>query len=164
MSNTNISSDMASSRFVEASLSILSQITGPISQNAQQQSQDTASTVDSLEHTTSNGISRIADSLRQLQAMVKDNKRALEDSRMDLQECLKEQDLAQECLRETSTIASSTLDAIESRKDLEKDEKSKYIREMDKRNEDFEKRLRKEHDEFTQMHAQRLTKMLQKQL
>ncbi|PIA18250.1 hypothetical protein COEREDRAFT_79767 [Coemansia reversa NRRL 1564] len=155
---------MASTRFVEASLTILTQITGPLSQNALCQSEDLASKVDSLEHTTTNGMSRIADSLYHLQTIVEDNRRTLENSSNNLQVCVKEHELVQESLHEIVVLARNTLDAIDSRKDLEKEEKSKYIREMDKRNEDFDKRLRQEHHEFTQMHAQRLSKVLQDQL
>ncbi|PIA12542.1 hypothetical protein COEREDRAFT_84060 [Coemansia reversa NRRL 1564] len=126
---------------MRVTVSLISCITGPLSQNGLCQSEDLALKVDSLEHTTINRMSRIADCLYHLQTIVKDNRRTLENSSNNLQEY-----------------------AIDSRKDLEKEEKSKYIREMDKRNEDFDKRLRQEHHEFTQMHAQRLSKVLQDQL
>ncbi|KAJ2313012.1 hypothetical protein IWW52_004693, partial [Coemansia sp. RSA 2704] len=145
-------------QFVAASVDILDIITGSIGHKTRNVICDFVATVDDLENSASSQLSAAQVQLRQLEGDLDSAQQALVDKQEQLKECATESDAALVSVRLAAGTASDALNTILRYKDPAEEARAKYTQEMARRNDAFERELRRDHEQFTRMHAQRLAK------
>ncbi|KAJ1731042.1 hypothetical protein LPJ61_002727 [Coemansia biformis] len=163
MNSQGAADDDAAERFVEAALEILHAITGSTGQHAQRMAREMVAALEGLEHSTESQVARTVGGLEQLQAEVESAKQALDDCGAMVGECLAEARAARASVRDAADAGSCALAAVVGLEKHAQEEHARRVREMEQRNEDFERRLRQEHSEFARMHARRLAKAMEGQ-
>ncbi|KAJ2883013.1 hypothetical protein H4R27_003054 [Coemansia aciculifera] len=153
-------SDKAAERFIDAANASLQMLTADIRSSAQTAASELVSVIDGCQYSTETQLSTMLDLLQKTQATVSVNKDLLIDSKEAIRDCLDNQTATMQSIKETTGLASETLYTIETSKNPADEKKSKYVEAMNRRNEEFEDRLRTDHEEFRRMHARRLTSVL----
>ncbi|KAJ2344897.1 hypothetical protein IWW50_005811 [Coemansia erecta] len=150
-------------QFIAASASILQTTTGDIGQKARTMSQQLVATVEGAEYSTSQHMTAIQTHLEHLSDELDKAKHAVNTSQPQLKECTQENATLLESLCLSVGVAQDAVAAISRRGDPRDDARATRVREMNARNEAFERTLRQDHEEFTRAHARRLTKAFQHQ-
>ncbi|KAJ2596394.1 hypothetical protein GGF40_004352 [Coemansia sp. RSA 1286] len=151
-------------RFIDASSRILDKVIGSTGQQAQKANNDLVETELELEHTSVEQLAAMMDLIKRTQANLEVSREKLQSSAQDIADYVDYQQQVLMDFRETTGVSKRTLETIAGMKDPAEEKRARYLLEMEERNRDFERRLRKHHEEFSQMHAQRLAKVLQKRL
>ncbi|KAJ1743426.1 hypothetical protein LPJ78_001469 [Coemansia sp. RSA 989] len=148
----------AADAFVESCLDILRKTTGHGDRHARLLGRDMVATIDTLQHTSPSKLSMLQSQLAQLQTNLATAQHLLVQHHEAANSCIQESNQARASISELANRASHVLDEI-SRNDPIQEARDKYMAEMNQRNKEFELKLRKEHDEFTKVHAKRLAKV-----
>ncbi|KAJ1924083.1 hypothetical protein GGI03_000444 [Coemansia sp. RSA 2337] len=154
-------SDKAAEGFIDAANASLQMLTADIRGCAQTAASELVSVIDGCQYSTEAQLSTMLSLLQKTQAAVSVNKDLLIDSKEAIRNCLDNQSATTQSIKETTALAGETLHTIETSKNPADEKKSKYVEEMNRRNDKFEERLRTDHEEFRRMHARRLTSVLQ---
>ncbi|KAJ2798621.1 hypothetical protein H4R21_003856, partial [Coemansia helicoidea] len=160
MSSNGTADSSADVRFVDAAHGVLQAVTGSAGEQARQMAHDMLA-IDRLEHSTATQVARSARMLEQLRADSDDAKRALDSRSAAVAECAAGAARARESIDSATELARAALAAIDELDAEQLEVHGQRVREMEQRNRAFEQRLRREHDEFTRMHARRLAKALE---
>ncbi|KAJ2858661.1 hypothetical protein J3B02_000042 [Coemansia erecta] len=163
-SNTADDTSGPASRFVDASSRILDKVIGSTGQRAQEASKELVEETAKLEHTSQQQLAATDDLIKRTHRNLETSREKLLGNAQDVSDCKDTQRQTMESLRETVDLSRKIFERIDKMKDPRDEKRIRYIREMEERSRDFENRLRKDHEEYAQMHAQRLARALQKQL
>ncbi|KAJ1843724.1 hypothetical protein LPJ73_005397 [Coemansia sp. RSA 2703] len=151
-------SSAAAEQFLTSSSGILAAMCGNAGASAQLASRELVEVMESMEHTSSEQFSATGDLLKRLQGRLESSKEKLETNGQLIEQCCESRSAAAKAMAETLDgikRATQTDDTTEARR-------AEYRAGTDARNQDFEARLRSEHQEFLRMHAQRLAKVIGK--
>ncbi|KAJ2852458.1 hypothetical protein IWW36_000345 [Coemansia brasiliensis] len=149
----------AADAFVESCLDILRKTTGHDGCHARLISRDMVATIDTLQHTSPSKLSTLQTQLAQLQMNLDMAHQSLVQYQETINSCIQESSQARTNISELASKASNVIDEISGKNDPIKEARDKYVAGMNQRNKEFELKLRKEHDEFTRVHAKRLAKV-----
>ncbi|KAJ2451236.1 hypothetical protein EV183_003740 [Coemansia sp. RSA 2336] len=153
-----VSNSTAADAFLESCLDILRKTTGHADRHARLLGRDMVATIDTLQHTSPSKLSTLQDQLAQLQADLATAHKSLAQNHNAVTSCIEESNRTRASISELASRASQAMDEI-SKNDPIQEARDKYIAGMNQRNREFELKLRKEHDEFTKVHARRLAKV-----
>ncbi|KAJ1729234.1 hypothetical protein LPJ72_005078 [Coemansia sp. Benny D160-2] len=151
-------------RFVDVSSGILRTLTADIGKQTQRISMEFAVTVDGLEHSTTSHMNAISKLLESTHRQLETTKRDLDHSVTTMQDCssLVRKDTAPH-VKELVDEAADVLKSMKTADELAEKGHVRLVEQMKRRNEDFELKLRRDHEEFSRAHARRLANVLQYQ-
>ncbi|KAJ2209993.1 hypothetical protein IW143_004319 [Coemansia sp. RSA 520] len=152
----DINSEGHVNQFVTASANILRTVTGDVGSKAHIMSQHMVSTIDSAENSTSKHMAALEASLRSLHTELCTAQDAMSVSQSQLIQCTSESTLSLESVRAAAGAAHDSVAAIERMPDPWQAMHAHRVAQMTQRNDEFERTLRRDHHEFSQMHARRL--------
>ncbi|KAJ1961855.1 hypothetical protein GGI12_003011 [Dipsacomyces acuminosporus] len=140
-------------------------MTGGIGDRAKELSMDLVRTADGLENSSSSKLSAMLQLLKQTEESLETSKELLtsKDITDKLQSCKSSQTEAAKELKETIDCARKALDTVEACKGPIEAKRKLFEQELQTQNDEFEARLKKEHEEFVRMHAKRLAKVMEYQ-
>ncbi|KAJ2486452.1 hypothetical protein IWW37_005611 [Coemansia sp. RSA 2050] len=153
--------DTAAERFIDAANDSLQLLTASVGDSARTAASELVGAIDGCQYSTEAQLSTLLDLLQKTQTAASDSKGLLSTSKAAISDCLNNRTTTMQSLREAASMASEALHAIETTKSPVDEKRNQYVKEMDRRNEKFEDRLRTDHEEFRRMHARRLTSVLQ---
>ncbi|KAI9500575.1 hypothetical protein BX070DRAFT_229474 [Coemansia spiralis] len=160
-SPTNSQSPPASAeRLIDTTSSILHVLTGDLGKNAHTAALELASTIDGLSTSSQIPVGLLSSACHELNAA----QEAAQTSSADVGESV---GLAKDMLPLLSEllVEAESMQKRIGRVDVKVEERNaRYVAEMHRRNDAFEKKLRQDHEEFSRMHAQRLADVLRHQL
>ncbi|KAJ2779605.1 hypothetical protein H4R18_003913 [Coemansia javaensis] len=146
---------------VDASAEVVRTVTGDVGQRAQEMGRGLAAALEGLEHSTAGRMARISGSLAQLRDELEAARGALGDSGAALGGCLGGARAAHGELRAAAAAAQDALAETARQQQAADTLRAARVREMLRRNDEFELRLQADHAEFVRMHARRLARALQ---
>ncbi|KAJ1663334.1 hypothetical protein IW140_005084 [Coemansia sp. RSA 1813] len=151
-------------RFVDVSSGILRTVTADIGKQTQRISMEFAVSMDGLENSTAEQLNTLSKLLESTSKQLETTKQDMDENIGSLRECASlTKEEATPCLRVLAEEAEGVLKSMSSADELAKRKHAQLVEQMDHRNEMFEQKLRKDHDEFSRMHARRLANVLQYQ-
>ncbi|KAJ1812884.1 hypothetical protein LPJ75_003434 [Coemansia sp. RSA 2598] len=157
-------SEPAAERFIDASSRILDKVVGSTGQRAQKASTELVETIANLQSSSDKQLAATKDQVKRTQGNIETCREKLVGSAQHLADCADTQQKALASLRNTMDTSRRVLEEISCMRDPAEEKRARYLGEMDERNRCFESRLRKDHEEFAQMHAQRLARLFKEQL
>ncbi|KAJ1897470.1 hypothetical protein LPJ81_004531 [Coemansia sp. IMI 209127] len=151
-------------RFVDVSSGILRTLTAGIGKQTQRISMEFAVSMDGLENSTAAQMRSLLKLLESASDQLETTKRDVDEHMGSLEECTgaakKE---AMPSLRALAVAAEDVLKKMAHVDGMADQEHSRRVEQMNRRNEDFEQKLRRDHEEFSRTHARRLANVLQYQ-
>ncbi|KAJ1999517.1 hypothetical protein H4R26_005028, partial [Coemansia thaxteri] len=139
------SADSAAIRFIEAAQDVVQTITAETGRHAQLAASELVSTIDGCQYSTETQVSALVELLKKTQTSLDSSRRLLVENKSEIDECLGAQSLTLSSAREVAGLAHDVLSKV-SAINMVDERKARYTEEMDRRNKEFEDRLRKEHE------------------
>ncbi|KAJ2559771.1 hypothetical protein EV175_000156 [Coemansia sp. RSA 1933] len=151
-------------RFVDVSSGILRTLTGDIGKQTQMITLEFAVSMDGLTNSTNTHMDSLAKLLQSTRDQLETTMGDVAANARLLRECTEATNaLAIPSVRELAVEAEGALKSVADTDEAADQGHSQRVEQMDRRNEAFEQKLRKDHEEFSRAHARRLANVLQYQ-